>query len=74
MRYYNGHSHAEIGTGRGFRKLGVEHVVPIFTRGILIDIAGYKGRMLECTEEVTIADLQAALKRQGMDEDVIQSR
>ena len=72
VRYYNGHSHAEIGTGRGFRKLGVEHVVPIFTRGILIDIAGYKARMLECTEEVTIADLQAALKRQGMDEDVIQ--
>ena len=71
VRYYNGHSHAEIGTGRGFRKLGVEHVVPIFTRGILIDIAGYKGRMLECTEEVTIADLQAALKQQGMDEDVI---
>lgn len=72
VRYYNGHSHAEIGTGRGFSKLGVEHVVPIFTRGILIDIAGYKERMLECTEEVTIADLQAALKRQGMDEDVIQ--
>ena len=73
VRYYNGHSHAEIGTGRGFSKLGVEHVVPIFTRGILIDIAGYKERMLECTEEVTIADLQAALKRQGMDEAVIRS-
>ena len=72
VRYYNGHSHAEIGTGRGFTKLGVEHVAPIFTRGILIDIAGYKGRMLECTEEVTIADLHAALKRQGMGEDVIQ--
>ena len=72
VRYYNGHSHAEIGTGRGFRKLGVEHVVPIFTRGVLIDIAGYKGRMLECTEEVTLADLQAALNRQKMDEDVIQ--
>ena len=71
VRYYNGHSHAEIGTGRGFTKLGVEHVAPIFTRGILIDIAGYKGRMLECTEEVTIADLHAALQRQGMDEDVI---
>ena len=71
VRYYNGHSHAEIGTGRGFTKLGVEHVTPIFTPGILIDIAGYKGRMLECTEEVTIADLQAALQRQGMDEDVI---
>ena len=72
VRYYNGHSHAEIGTGRGFSKLGVEHVVPIFTRGVLIDIAGLKGRMLECTEEVTLGDLHAALNRQGMDESAIQ--
>ena len=72
VRYYNGHSHAEIGTGRGFSKLGVEHVVPIFTRGILIDIAGLKERMLECTEEVTLGDLHAALNRQGMDESAIQ--
>ena len=62
VRYYNGYSHADIGTGRGFSKLGVEHVTPIFTRGVLIDVAGLKGRMLECTEEVTLADLKAALK------------
>ena len=72
VRYYNGYSHADIGTGRGFSKLGVEHVTPIFTRGVLIDVAGLKGRMLECTEEVTLTDLHAALKRQGMDESVIQ--
>ena len=68
VRYYNGHSHAEIGTGRGFTKLGVEHVTPIFTRGVLIDIAGLKERVMECEEEVTIADLRAALKKQGLDE------
>lgn len=72
VRYYNGHSHAEIGAGRGFSKLGVEHVVPIFTRGVLIDVAGYRGRMLECTEEVTLADLRAALNRQEMDESAIE--
>ena len=66
IRYYNGHSHAEIGGGRGFSKLGVEQVTPIFSRGILIDVAGARGRMYECKEEVTIADLEAALKRQGM--------
>ena len=65
VRYYNGYSHADIGTGRGFSKLGVEHVTPIFTRGVLIDVAGLKGRMLECTEEVTLSDLHAALKRAG---------
>ena len=73
VRYYNGHSHAEIGSGRGFSKLGVERVTPIFTRGILIDIAGLKGRMLECSEEVTLADLRAALARQGMAESAVQS-
>ena len=72
VRYYNGHSHADIGTGRGFSKLGVEHVTPIFTRGVLIDVAGLKGRMLECTEEVTLADLKESLKKQGLGEDAIQ--
>ena len=72
VRYYNGHSHADIGTGRGFSKLGVEHVTPIFTRGVLIDVAGLKGRMLECTEEVTLADLKAALKEQELGEDTVQ--
>lgn len=68
LRYYNGFSHAEIGTGRGFKKLGVEHTVPIFTRGVLIDIAGYKSRMLEGGEEISVADLHAALARQGLSE------
>jgi kynurenine formamidase len=66
VRYYNGFTHAEIGNGRGFKKLGVEKVPPIFTRGFLIDVAGLKGRMLKRGEEVTIADLKAALKRQHM--------
>lgn len=66
IRYYNGHSHAEIGSGRGFSKLGVENVTPIFTRGVLVDIAAYKGRMLERSEEFTLDDMLAALKRQGM--------
>ena len=71
LRYYNGHSHAEIGGGRGFSKLGAEHITPIFTRGILIDVAGLKGRMLEAAEEISVADLEAALKRQGLGRDAI---
>jgi kynurenine formamidase len=66
--YYNGHSHADIATGRGFKKLGVEQVTPIFTRGILIDIAGYKGRMMERSEEFSLEDIRGALKMQGMSE------
>jgi kynurenine formamidase len=68
QRYYNGLSQLEVGDGRGCKQLGIEHVTPIFTRGILIDIAGFKGRMLERSEEISIDDLRAALKRQGMSE------
>jgi kynurenine formamidase len=47
-------------------QLGVENVRPLFTRGILIDIAGLKGRMLQVGEEITIADVHEALRRQGL--------
>lgn len=68
IRYYNGFTHAEIGGGRGFSKLGAEQTTPIFTRGILIDVAGYKGRALERSEEISVEDLLAALKREGLGE------
>ena len=73
IHYYNGHTHAAIGSGRGFSKLGVENVTPIFTRGILIDIVALRGRALNCEEEISIDDLKAALKRQGLAENVIQT-
>jgi hypothetical protein len=41
----------------GLKKLGIEKVKPFFTRGVLLDIAGYKGRMLEKGEEITAADV-----------------
>ena len=71
IRYYNGHRHSDIGTGRGFTKLGVEHVGPIFTRGILLDIAALRGRVMHCSEEVSVADLEQALERQGLSADAI---
>ena len=71
IHYYNGHSHADIGTGRGFTKLGVERVTPIFTRGIFLDIVKLRGRTMECSEEVSVQDLLAALKKQGMSPETI---
>ena len=44
----------------------MENVRPLFSRGILIDIAGLKGRMLEVGEEIMMADVHGALKRQGL--------
>ena len=74
--YYNGFTQEEL-TGRnrgvgGLEALGVEHVKPIITRGILIDIAGYKDvPALDSRYEVTLADVRGALASQGLrDEDI----
>ena len=39
----------------------------MLTRGVLIDIAGYKGvEMLGDTYEITVDDLEGALKKQNL--------
>jgi kynurenine formamidase len=72
VHYYNGFTHGEIGTRDGFRKLGVENVPPIFTRGLLIDLAAHRGAMLDPGEIITIEHLKAALQAQQMTEADIQ--
>ena len=70
--YYNGYTGAEMYSPYGLRKLGVENVKPILTRGILIDLAGYKDvPNLPARYEVTLADVRGALARQGMSENDI---
>ena len=71
MRYYNGVTEQEMATAYGLTKLGVEHVKPFFTRGHLFDIEALKGRMLEAGEEVKLADVRAAMAKQGMKEEDI---
>ncbi len=72
MHYYNGFTEKEMANANGLQKLGIENVRPIFTRGILLDIAGQKNRMLEAGEEITMEDVKATLDRQGMKEEDIQ--
>lgn len=70
--YYNGFTGDEILGTYGMRKLGIETIKPIVTRGILIDIAGYKNvERLPNAYEVTVADVRGALERQGLAEDAI---
>jgi kynurenine formamidase len=53
----------------GLRKLGIQNVKPIITRGILVDVAGLKNvATLPAGYEVTVSDVHAALRRQGIDE------
>ena len=63
---YNCYKISEIATRGGFDKLGVHQIGTLFTRGVLIDVAAYKGvEMLPDTYEITVEDLEGALKKQG---------
>ncbi len=67
--YYNGFTGGEIYGPDGLRRLGIENVKPIITRGILVDLPAYKnlGRLSK-DYEVTVEDIRGALARQGIDE------
>lgn len=68
--YYNGFTGQEIAGFDGLRKIGIEHVKPIITRGVLVDVAAYKGvDTLPNGYEVTMADVRGALKRQGISDE-----
>ena len=67
--FYNGYTVDEMAGAYGLQKLGIEHVKPFITRGVLIDIAGYKGvTTLDHSYEVTVDDVRGALKRQDISE------
>lgn len=72
--FYNGFTREEVnGNAYGLQALGVEKAPPIITRGILVDIAGYKRvPVLGHEYEVTLADVRGALALQGMQEETIE--
>ena len=41
--FYNGFTTAEMNAGTGLRQLGIEHIKPLITRGVLVDLPAYKG-------------------------------
>ena len=70
--FYNGFQGREIYTQGGLRNLGVEHVKPIVTRGVLIDVAALKGvRQLASDYEISVTDVREALRRQRIEESSI---
>lgn len=65
--FFNCHDARDFVRAEGLARLGVEHVGVFFTRGVLVDVAGYKGvARLEKGYEISVADLEGALKRQGV--------
>ncbi|HEY5623036.1 MAG TPA: cyclase family protein [Gammaproteobacteria bacterium] len=71
--FYNGFTADELlGQNRGrygLEALGMETMKPFITRGVLIDVAGYKGETLSAAYEVTMDDVRGTLEWQGMSED-----
>ena len=66
--YYNGNNRLDFAKPDGLKKLGVENVGVFVTRGVLIDVAGYKGvEHLEGGYEITVEDIEGALKKQGVE-------
>ena len=65
--YYNCNKGVEFAMTDGLKKLGVEHVPAIATRGVLLDMAGYFNT--EIVKEGTPfnrAEIEGAMKRQGI--------
>ena len=71
VRFYSGFLERDVVSNSGLRHLGIENMKPLFTRGVLIDIARDKGRMLESGEEILLEDMAQALAAQNMSLDDI---
>lgn len=65
--YYNCNKAADFAATDGLKKLGVEHVPAVATRGVLLDMAGYFNT--DIVKEGTAfnrAEIEGAMKRQGI--------
>lgn len=70
--YYNGFTQEEVVHPDGLLHLGVHNIKPIISRGILVDVAAFKGvPRLTNSYEVTLADVKGALAKQGIAENSI---
>ncbi|MEN0076383.1 MAG: cyclase family protein [Paracraurococcus sp.] len=66
--WYNGFKESDWGGNFGVRKADVTTIPPIVARGVMIDVAGQKGvEALPKGYEITVADLEAALRAQAVD-------
>lgn len=66
-RLYNGFSCEEVLTDWGLDKLGIEHMPPMITRGVLLDVGGLDGGPhLEAGRAVTPEELQRAAEAAGI--------
>lgn len=66
-RSYNGIPAVENASLNALKRLGVENIPPFVTRGVLLDIAGYRGvSAMRPGDEITVADIEGASRRQNL--------
>lgn len=65
--YYNGNKAADFVTVEGVKKLGIEKVPPIVTRGIVLDMTEHFGKkIVPGGTTFTVTDIQAVLQKQNI--------
>lgn len=66
--WYNGFKEADWGGNFGIRKCDATTIPPIITRGVLLDVAGFrKVDALPANYRITINDLEATMKEQKVE-------
>lgn len=66
--YYNGFKDSDFAKADGLKKLGLEKLPPIITRGVMIDMAKFYGEpILKEGTAYTKDDIMAAAKQQGVE-------
>jgi kynurenine formamidase len=66
--YYNGNKIADFGDPNGLKKLGVEKIPPMVTRGVLLDMAAHYGT--DVVKEGTafnVKEIEEVAKKQGVE-------
>jgi kynurenine formamidase len=65
--FYNGNNWKDFAPPTGLKKLGVEKIPPVVTRGLLVDMTAWKGKdmMLE-GEVIAVEDIEGFLGKHGL--------
>jgi len=67
-RFYNGWTVKDVVEPWGLNRFGMETVPPIVTRGVLVDVAAFKGKArLDRGYVISVEDVDDALARQGVE-------
>ncbi len=64
--FYNNTPKDQVFGPTGLNKLGIEQVKPFFTRGVLLDMVLQKGGPMNAGQEISVADLEGAMQKQGL--------